>query len=150
MTASPSGAPGSSAGQTQSSLPVGRTLNTIFNHTFRGTDQPIRGQLVSAAIAKMSKLRISRTCVWEPETKPGSAPTRSHLSLTNGSSFWRAVNCNRHQAPRTENRGAGAASSIQCVTENCPNCLSGYKRRICAPFIHNVGPMSASKVNNKA
>lgn len=66
-------------------------------------------------------------------------------SLTNGSSFWRAVNCNRHQTPCTENRGASAASSIHCVTENCLNCLSGNKRRICAPFIHNVGQCLPAK-----
>ncbi len=60
-------------------------------------------------------------------------------SLTNGSSFWRAVNCNRHQTPCTENRGASSASSIHCVTDSCLSCLSGCKRRACAPFIHNVG-----------
>lgn len=76
------------------------------------------------------------------QRKPGSSPTRSHLfvaSLTNGSSFWRAVNCNGHQTPCTENRGAGSDPSIHCVTESCLSCWSRYKCCTCALLAHNVG-----------
>lgn len=61
------------------------------------------------------------------------------VSLTNGSSFWRAVSCNRHQAACTENRGASSASSIHFVTESCLDWLPGYKCCTCALFLHKVG-----------
>lgn len=105
---------------------VCHSLNRIFHLTLRPVVKPIRSQLVSAASAKLE----SRDCAGEIQGKTGSAPKPSHLplaSLTSGSSFWRAVNCNRCQTSCSENREAGTASSIHWVTEGCLNCRSSFK-----------------------
>lgn len=61
-----------------------------------------------------------RVCVWGRGSQAPLQRGATFLvaSLTNGSSFSRAVNCNRHQTPCTVNRGASSPSSIHCVTQS--------------------------------
>lgn len=123
-------------------------IQHYFNKLFH--KQPIRARSLTAAKCWCVCSLYACLCVWVcahvcVPVWVGSPARLKHeatfpvASLTNGSSFWKAVNCNRHQAPCTENRGANSASSILFVDEGCLSCLSGYKCCTCAPLTHDLG-----------
>lgn len=130
----------------QHCLPVWHSLNKIFHH--------ISGAFIIQSVLSYTLLlpqnlkgsSVSSLCIYMWHQHGATFPV---ASLTNGSSFWRAVNCNRHQTPCTENRGASAASSIHSVNESCLNCQSGYKMLHLCPAHTQCRPKSARTVNNK-